>query len=161
MRYLKIFEEYNDEVGKTARNWFDLTHKITLRNGYELTGPLENKDEAEAAAKKINNKLYSLRDDVYGSHDKVMDEWKHYLEELGYTYPEYKVGVIEYDSDENVIKLYVGKEYQEIEGIEKEINYSAMIGNLLRKMEATHVYRGEDGILIPIDRFPTSLFYYI
>ena len=133
MRYLKIFEEYNDEVGKTARDWFDLTHKITLRNGYELTGP----------------------DDVYGSHDKVMDEWEHYLEELGYTYPEYKVGVIEYDTDENVIKLYVGKEYQEIEGIEKEIDYTPMIGNLLRKMEATHVYsQDEDEVLVPIDRFP-------
>jgi len=155
MRHLKIFEEYNDEVGKTARDWFDLTHKITLRNGYELTGPLENKDEAEAAAKKINRELYILPDDVYGSHDKVMDEWEHYLEELGYTYPEYKVGVIEYDTDENVIKLYVGKEYQEIEEIEKEIDYTPMIGNLLRKMEATHVYsQDEDEVLVPIDRFP-------
>jgi hypothetical protein len=153
MRHLKIFEDYNDEVSGTARDWFDLTHEIELDNGYKLTGPIENKDEAEKIVRKIHLEFFKFPDDVYDVQDKILDNWKSSLDEIGYTYPEYKVGVIEYD--DNTIKLYRGKEYEEISDIDSSVDYTPMIGHLFRKMGATHVHSYDgDEILVPIDRFP-------
>ena len=153
MRYLKIFEEYNDDVSKTARDWFDLTHEIELNNGYKLTGPIENKDEAEKIVKRIHSEFFKFPDDAYSAQDKILDDWKYNLEDIGYTYPEYRVGVIEYGDNE--IKLYRGKEYEEINEVDPKVDYTPMIGHLFRKMGATHVHSYDgDEILIPIERFP-------
>lgn len=156
MRHIKIFEEYKDEIDPSARDFFDLSHTITLDNGYKITGPLENKEEAEKIAKKINFKFIGLPDTVYSNFDKIMDQWKEDLAEIGYIYPNYKVGVVEYS--DGVIRIWAGKEYEEIEGVVDGVDYSPKIGYLLRKMGATHIYienAFDEDTLRPVEELPT------
>ncbi len=158
MKHLKIFENFEE-----TRDLFGLWHTITLSNGFELTGPSEYANEVEKIAKKINLEFLKLDHDNYSGQEKILASWKSTLDDYEYTYPEYRVAVLEHDPDGSYIDIYCGKDYARIEPRDEEEEIEALedgnwwqhhISSTVRNFNATHIYdtEGEDRI-IPVGEY--------
>lgn len=158
MKHLKIFENFEE-----TRDLFGLWHTITLSNGFELTGPSEYANEVEKIAKKINLEFLKLDHDNYSGQEKILASWKSTLDDYEYTYPEYRVAVLEHAPDGSYIDVYCGKEYERIEpedeieaeqAMEDGMWWQSHISAVARHFDATHIYdtEGEDRI-IPVDDY--------
>lgn len=153
MYHLRIFEDFDE-----TRDLFGLWHKITLSNGFELTGPSEYSKEAEKIARKINLEFLKIDRDAFSTHLKILASWKSTLDDYEYTYPEYRVAVLEHAPDGSYIDIYCGKEYVRIEpmdelemeqAIEDGNWWQSKISKIVDGFDATHIYdtEGEDKII--------------
>jgi len=149
MKHIKLFEEYEDILDPMSRDMFGLNHTFTLHNGFVISGPYENSDEADKILKAINREIFRMDDDAYGSHKKVLERHREELEDLGYSWPEYNVGVIEYD--DGAIRLYMDDQFEEIKDIDPKKDYTSEIYQRLKNMGADYVH-GWEG-MVPIEKF--------
>jgi hypothetical protein len=71
MKYLALFENFEDDLSPITRDLFNLTAKIELKDGQScLKGPVEHKEEAQKIADYIDQQL----EDAYDQYDNLKSE---------------------------------------------------------------------------------------
>ena len=164
MKHIRLFENFNDDAGQSARDIFGLTSEFVINytqpywGGEEeveyckVEGPSENSDEASKIVDKINHGIIKLADNKRSSDGKYIDSmdiddlfydegYFKELENIGY-YVYYwhsdKYGYIKADSVENQVK----------EGYQDEVGDSARdIFVLVHTIEVYDIF-GSTGIAI-------------
>ena len=84
MKHLRLFENFEDDLSPIARDMFNLTFNVELKNGYFLKGPAEYKEEAQKIADYIDQELviaYDTYDDL-GSEARSLQAVEERFDEL-------------------------------------------------------------------------------
>lgn len=77
MKHIRLYENFTDEVGQSAREIFGLTSIIQIEKDWIIEGPLEGEEEATSIAndmiKKINDYPMAI-----SKHTSIWDSYLDY-----------------------------------------------------------------------------------
>jgi hypothetical protein len=93
-----LIKEFQQKRGVKPSLGIGRKHKMEFPNGYEVEGPLENKDRAESLKEKLDQELLYVQqeceeEEIYDDHqmdilDEVVEEYMEEFRKLGYDYTE-------------------------------------------------------------------------
>lgn len=93
-----MLKEFQQDKGIKPSLGIGRKHKITFSNGYEIEGPLENKQKAEELTEEMESELDIVakeceEEEIYDDHqmdmlDEVVEEYMEEFRKLGYEYTE-------------------------------------------------------------------------